>query len=124
MDCSQSTRLADETLSMFSSHHVFDVQDLMPRQMNLILDRLRTLPSLDGHWIGEFLGALSPAAPQQVLALLIDRISLAGDHSRADYRPIPYGWDERSPLRFRETDAFEVILRNLRNWAAGAADAP
>ena len=124
IDFGTSTRLADETLSMFSPHHVFDVQNLTSPQLNPILGRLRTLPSLDGHWIGEFLGALSPVAPQQVLALLTDRITLAGDQSLSDYHPIPHGWDERSPLRFRETDAFEVVLRNIRNWAADAANAP
>ncbi len=66
--------------------------------------------------IREFLGALSATEPNEVLDLLEHRIEYSERApSGSQYLPIPYGWDENSPLQFRKSRSFVNVIRRVQN---------
>lgn len=112
-----------EVVSCFGPHGDFGVQDLSPGQQAHLLARLSDCPEIDDYQIGIFLGTLSVMNPSSVMDFLLKRVDTAATASQRNqkFTPIPYLWDESSPLRFRESADFEGILRRLCEWAVEEA---
>lgn len=120
IDFGTSKELADEVLGEFGEHGPFSVVDLDPDQITQILARLVKLVSIDDYNIGNFLRELSVTEPNRVLQLLLDRVERQEAHEGSTgYTPLPHSWDHQPPFRFRETAAYERILRRVRDWTNG-----
>jgi len=80
------------------------------------LERLVDCPSIDGHWIQDFISQVSRTNPRTVLEFLIARITRDAADTTPGYHPMPYEWDERSPLHFRAAPEFPKYLKIVREW--------
>lgn len=81
-----------------------------------LLKRLQNCPSIAGHWVQQFLGHASRFIPAAVLNLLLARVERSEQPAEIRSDPMPFEWDERSALRFRENSEFPLFLTQVREW--------
>ncbi len=55
---------------------------------------------------------------QSLTFLLIAFVRYTGRHEGKGYAPIPYLWEESSPLRFRESNNFSGVIDRLLVWSS------
>ena len=113
--------VADEVCGVFESIGDLATESLDAATIEVMLKKLEVCPSIEGHWIQEFLGAASKVVPAAVLQTLFKRIEIDSDESSDSFQALPYLWgEERSGLNFRETNDFRMHLRAVREWLLGA----
>ncbi len=123
----ESKEVADEILSEFGKHGAFDVAELLPEHLEHLLKELVKCKSIEDYNIETFLGDLSAIQPERVAKLLMDRVEHKEKHSASDafeerYKPLPYLYRNGPALRIAETEAYEKILRKVRDWGAEKTD--
>ena len=113
----RSRRIANEIFSAFaiSPHLSFDSlgRDLISQ----FIEKLKLGPSLEEHWIGEFLARASSVAPRELVQLFMDRIDIATTtNSTAELDPLPGFGDFGPKLHIRDSTEFPDLLRLIREW--------
>jgi hypothetical protein len=112
-----SSPVADEVLGNFGRYGDFTLDDLTSDQVRGILEQLEACHDIGEFQIATFLSSLSQRDPGAVVSLLRRRIDRSdNEDASADYRPIPYRWDDSSPLQIRTSPAFAQILRELCDY--------
>jgi transcriptional regulator with XRE-family HTH domain/chromosome segregation and condensation protein ScpB len=114
--------LADELLTVFTFHQLFEHQAI--DDVQAILEKLMAVPELDGHWIEEFLAQASKAFPRETMAFFMRRVERAGESEDWKYRPSNHGPYGHVPLRFRESDAYSELLRTVAEWMRAGKNKP
>lgn len=86
--------------------------------VRFVLDALKPLPELKGHWIETLLAHLSQHFPELTAGFFIDRVNLATatDEAFSKYRPINYGPWVHVRLRFKESARYSVVLESIWTW--------
>jgi len=116
-----SKRVADEVCSVLEREGSINLQDVPIKALATILAQLRECPSIDEHFICDFLSEMSVVDPESVLRLLRQRVEDAeGGRSNEDFRALPFHWSK--PLRFREDTHLKAILRSILAWIADKTD--
>ena len=102
----RATEIADTFFSVLLHTDDLPFEILAEGDVATILEKLVICPSIDNYWIGQFVGKASERYPIPVMEYLIRRL----EHDRRDeggrFDPLPYSWDERSKLQFRESASF------------------
>jgi hypothetical protein len=112
-----SSQIADEVLGNFGRYGDFTLDDLTSDQARGILEQLEDCHDIGEFQIATFLASLSERNPGAVVSLLRRRIDRPdNEEASGDYRPIPYRWDDSSPLQVRTSPAFAQILRELCDY--------
>lgn len=112
-----SSQVADEVLGNVGRYGDFTLNDLTSDQVRRILEQLEACHDIGEFQIATFLAALSERNPGDVVSLLRRRIDRPdSEEAGADYRPIPYSWDDSSPLQIRTSPAFAQIVRELCDY--------
>lgn len=118
-----SAAIADEVVGNFGAHGDFAVADLTGAQRQYLVAELVPCADIGGYQISTFLSALSVSDARAVVDLLQLRIEYSGAEAvGSDYHPVPYRWDDASPLMFRESGEFEDVVRRVLDWAAREDD--
>lgn len=120
VDLTISKRLMDDVFGLFSSDEA--IRELTDSDTEYFLNRLMEVPELDGHWIETFLAQLSKHRPNQTAKFFMKRVERAVETEDWHYRPCnhyPYG---HVPLRFRESDEFPALLREIAHWMRSNED--
>jgi hypothetical protein len=112
----RSSKVADEVLAMFMHGDSLSFGSLGESTVLALVDRLERCPTIENHWIQEFLAEASRVAPSRVLQLLIKRIERDEKLVSRDFQPMPYLWDEKPRLKFRQGNDLPVHLRTIREW--------
>jgi transcriptional regulator with XRE-family HTH domain len=116
----RSSQVADEVCATFTADGDSTFESLDESTVIATLERLGACPSIDRHWVQEFLVAASLRVPLPVVQLLTKRIDVdAGDHTHT-FQALPYAWEDKQTLRFRETADFPVHLKLVREWLLSA----
>ena len=120
----RSPDLADDALVLFTRREPLSLEYLSREQLKQLLDELLVCPSIDEYWVEQFLGLVCERDMKSVVKLLKDRVERAeqGDYSYDDYRPLPFGWENKSPLSTEGHPERARRLQKLLEWAS--ADVP
>lgn len=109
-------QLADDLLLSFIWNNSALLKRLSEDDVTVLFEKLMAIAELDGHWIEEFLAAVSFAFPEQTLAFFKRRVELAISQENWSYRPINHGPYSNIQLRFRETAVFSSLIIDVAQW--------
>jgi transcriptional regulator with XRE-family HTH domain len=111
-------QLADEAFMFLHSDGDQLFATLTEDDVDYILSQLAPLPQLDGHWVQTILAHLSLHFPERTCNFLLRRVdqAAASGDSLSAMRPSNYGPYTQVPLRFRETDKFNMLLDVVWRW--------
>lgn len=114
VDISGDSQIADEVLGNFGRHGDFEREDLTRSQIDYLLDQLVVCLDIGEYGTGEFLATVSATEPLAVAKMLVRRVDMPD--ADADYRPIPFQWDDASPLRSKESTEFADAVGFICTW--------
>lgn len=116
----RSPHLADDALVLFTRGEPLSLEYLRPEQLEQLLRELLVCPSIDEYWVEQFLGLVCERDMGSVVKLLKDRVERAeqGDYDYDDYRPLPFGWEDKSPLSTEGHRDRARQLQELLEWAS------
>ncbi|MHB1438759.1 MAG: helix-turn-helix domain-containing protein [Thiobacillus sp.] len=118
MGIGRSPALADDTLVLFARDEPLRIEMLDEVSLAAIIDQLVECERIDEHWVGQFIGKLSRTHLATVVGLLERRIERAeGEAISPDYRPVPFGWDDKSAIQSAGHPQRRAVLDGLRDWA-------
>jgi transcriptional regulator with XRE-family HTH domain len=116
VDLSISSDLADAVLLLFQRDEMIPFRLLTGEDIEYFLKKLMSLPELDGHWIQTFLSNASKYHAQRAATFFMERVEHAVKSNDWRYRPCNSGPYRNVPLRFRESEEFGSILRQVTTW--------
>jgi hypothetical protein len=82
----------------------------------LFLKKLMLIPELNGYWIEKFLAKVSMYHAQHAAAFFMARVEHAMSIDDWHYRPCNHGPYLHVPLRFRKSEEFGSLLRQVYQW--------
>lgn len=112
----RSPKIADEVFCMFTHPGELPFKSLGEPTVLACIDKLAACPSIENHWVEEFLAAASRTVPSRVIQFMIERIERDAGGSVREFQPMPYLWDEHPRLKFRETADLAAHLKTIREW--------
>jgi transcriptional regulator with XRE-family HTH domain len=113
--------VADEVFRSFTAEGPLQWRQLPVLEADVMLAQLVTCPSIEEYHIQEFLCGLSKENPEQVVALLMQRVERWEEVGSAlEYQPLPYQWT--SPLQIRSDPELRKYLRRIRDWLSSKPD--
>ena len=116
-------RLADRALSLFSENEHLQTTMLSKKATQAFCDQITACDSIGGHWVGKFLNALSVRDFPCVIEMLKQRVVLAEtERVSTDFRPLPFRWDDMSPISAIGSLKRRLLLDDLRDWASVSTD--
>jgi transcriptional regulator with XRE-family HTH domain len=80
------------------------------------LNGLKNVPKLEGHWVEEFLSALSEQYPIELLDFIILRVEHAVEINDYSFRPINYGPFSYVPLQFYKSPQAQFANAKIWKW--------
>lgn len=114
VDIGMSDRIADDVLIIINDDDIFAI--LEEKDVEYILEKLKELSELNGHWIETFLSKASVDHSWRTARFFMDRVERAADSQNWEYRPCNYGPYCNVPLQFRKSPEFGSILQHVANW--------
>jgi hypothetical protein len=118
----RSGTIADEFCSVLLHSKSFPLESLSEGMIGAIFEQLIHCPTIDNYWVESFLARMSQRFPELTIDFLLKRLDIVKRDRPGEFSPIPYGWDDRSPLQFRESAAFAACLQRVRVWLSKAAN--
>lgn len=92
------------------------LERLNDRDVRQMLERMRTLPRVEGHWAEEILRHLAGHHGEQLAGFLLDRADLAlGEDSSRDFAVLGHS-RRRGQIGFHESPAVRSILARAWTW--------
>lgn len=92
------------------------LERLNDRDVRQMLDRMRTLPRVEGHWAEEILQHLAGRHAEQLAGFLFDRADLAlGEDRSQEFAVLGYS-RHRGQIGFHESPAVREILARAWTW--------
>lgn len=87
------------------------------------LSKLIALSEIEEYWIQQMVGILSGSHPEVVLECLLSRIMNAETDPRGySYRAIPFHWNQKARLKFRESGYLRTAMRCVLDFARDAQE--
>lgn len=117
---SDSPEVADEVFAIFSGKGSVQWSALSPSVADGMLTQVVDCPSIDRHWVQQFLSVLSKDKPRKVAQLLRHRIERWEQLEYGGYDALPLHWNYF--LQIRADPDLIKILRELVEWIAAAQD--
>ncbi len=116
----RSPELADEVFATLMHSGPLECSSLSEGTVRALISKLAVCPSIDNHWIQEFVARASMITPSAVVEFLIGRIGRDGADAGGRFQPMPYFWEERAKLKVRESGDLGRQLRKIREWLFAA----
>lgn len=88
------------------------------------LNGLKYVPKLEGHWVEEFLAALSEQYPMELLNFIFSRVEYAVQENAYDFRPINHGPYAYVPLEFHQSSQAQLVYTKIWNWLLDNLNTP
>jgi len=111
-------RLADEALMLPHLERATFHALLTPGHVRAVLDKLKPLDELDGHWVEEFLAFCSREHADACARFFMDRVEHAAASENWKHRPCNHGPYGHVPLKFREAPQSGTLLFQISTWMA------
>ena len=109
-----SAEVADEVFATFSGQGSLRWSALSPSIADDMLKQIVDCPSIEQHWVQQFLFALSREQPTKLVLLLRNRVERWEQLGYGGYDPLPFHWS--FPLQVRSDPDLINILRGLLKW--------
>jgi len=116
VDISISSKVADDVLVLFHRDEIIPFRMLTDEDVVHFLKKLMLIPKLNGYWIETFLSKVSMCHAQRAAAFFMARVEHAVSTNDWHYRPCNNGPYLHVPLRFRESEEFGPLLRQVSQW--------
>ncbi|MFL6314167.1 MAG: helix-turn-helix domain-containing protein [Terriglobales bacterium] len=111
-----SHSVADDFLMIFYGSESNMFASLSKSDMDEILQKLLSLPELEGFWIERFLATAAKLHPLSTLEFFIKRVEYAAANKDWACRPCNYGPYVHTPLQFRESGQLPTIFHRVSKW--------
>jgi hypothetical protein len=115
-DLHADAELADAMVMGMVGFRQAILDDLTVEDVEKLLLSIEPIPRLEGHWIDEFMAALSRQFPHQVAEFFISRVERAAAAESFEFRAANNGPWSRCRLRFLETEEGLAVLRRVWAW--------
>lgn len=122
VDIGISSKVADDVFFLFERDEMIPFRLLTDEDIEHFLKKLMSIPELDGHWIETFLSEVSRHHAKRAATFFMDRVEHAVKTNDWHYRPCNHGPYLHVPLRFRESEEFGSILRQVSQWMKSHPD--
>ena len=116
----RSARIGDEVFGSFARPNGISLDSLDDAMLGNFLKKLAACPSLDNHWIGEFLQHAALKIPGPLVQVFIDRIDKDGGDTERSFDPAPFSLGSHTRLDFRADPQFHLHLKAVREWLLAA----
>ena len=116
----RSARVADEVFGTFARPGDLSLDSLDDSDVGAFLDKLAACPSLDNHWVQDFLKHVALRLPGRLVSFLIGRVDKDSDDSERTFSPLPFSLTDRALLNFRADPNLSQHLRTDREWLLAA----
>ncbi len=117
---SDSPEVADDVFATFSGQGSLRWSAVPPCVADDMLTQIVECPSIEQHWIQEFLCVLSKEQPTKLVGLLRSRIERWEQFGYGGYDPLPFHWS--FPLQIRADPDLIKVLRGLLEWISDAPE--
>jgi hypothetical protein len=117
---SDSAEVADEIFAAFSGQGSLRWSALPPKVADDMLRQIVECPSIEQHWIQEFVVVLSKEQPPKLVRLLRNRIERWEQLGYGEYDPLPFHWSY--PLQVRTDPNLINVLHGLLEWISEAPE--
>jgi hypothetical protein len=114
VDFDNSQERAESVLSLFGQSIPLEAQS--DQTIQAFLQKLKTVPELEGHWVETFLAHASEHYPDYTADFFMKRVEHSADQKDWSFRPCNHRPFTMTPLRFREAKEFGDILRRVVYW--------
>jgi hypothetical protein len=118
-----SASIADEALGLLQFDNGELLAELGEKDVELMLSKLKKIPTLDGHWLEEFLAHASKAYAIHCAKFFMDRVDVAGSADDWEFRPCNHGPFGHVPLKFKESPEFASVLSKVSDWLGSKGNA-
>jgi transcriptional regulator with XRE-family HTH domain len=122
VDVGRSHYLISEFFATVMNQKELQEVFLLQDQITNVLSKMQYTPDIEEYWFEQYLGRASERSPGVTVDFLIERIRHNVSNGSQEFRPMPYLWDERSPLNFRSSSGLKDALLRIREWVEGASD--
>jgi len=116
VDIGFSSQVANDVLDLFHRDELISFRLLSDEDVKYFIEKLIPIPELDGYWIDTFLSNVSRYYTQLAAAFFMARVEHAANIDDWHYRPCNHGSYSHVPLRFRESEEFGVLFRQVVHW--------
>lgn len=116
VDFGISSKVADDVLNLFRRDQLISFRLLTDEDVEYFIKKLMPIPKLDGYWIETFLSNVSRYHTQLAAAFFMARVEYAANIDDWHYRPCNHGVYLHVPLRFRESEEFGSLFRQVVHW--------
>lgn len=122
VDLNISTGVADDVCILFQRDEMIPFRSLTSDDIEHFLACLKPTPHLDGYWVETFLSRVSKHHARLGAEFFMERVELAARASDWTLRPCNHGPYVHIPLRFRESEDFALVLRQISQWITAWPD--
>jgi transcriptional regulator with XRE-family HTH domain len=116
IDFRASPEATDEVFVLFLTKDLIPFDVLTSADIEHIFAQLTHVPELNGYWTEMFLSRTSKAYPWETAKFFMDRVEQSAAREDWNYRPVNFGPYIHTPLRFRESDQFPLLLKTIWPW--------
>jgi len=116
VDFGTSAQIADDVLILLQRNVTIPFESLTEEDVKHFLKKLMAVPELDGYWIETFLSKVSKYHARIGASFFMDRVEHAATTEDWRYRPCNTGPYVHVPLRFRESEEFGSLLKQISSW--------
>ena len=116
VDIGSSNQVADDVLNLFNRDELISFSLLTDADVEYFIKKLMPIPTLDGYWIETFLSNASIYHTQLAAAFFMARVEYAAKIDDWHYKPYNHGVYLNVPLRFRESEEFGSLFRQVVHW--------
>jgi hypothetical protein len=117
-----SSNVADDLLILFQRDEMIPFSMLTEEDINYFLTKLMPLPELNGYWIESFLSRSSKYHAKRTAKFFMERVEHAAKTQDWRFRPCNHGPYCHVPLRFRESQEFGQLLRQVAQWIKSSTE--
>jgi transcriptional regulator with XRE-family HTH domain len=116
VDIGFSSQIANDVLDLFHRDELISFRLLSDEDVKYFIEKLIPIPELDGYWIDTFLSNVSRYHTQLAAAFFMARVEHAANIDDWHYQPCNHGLYPHASLRFRESEEFGSIFRQVVHW--------
>ncbi|MBU4260403.1 MAG: helix-turn-helix domain-containing protein [Proteobacteria bacterium] len=122
VDIGMSGNIAEDVFMFFYGDKMIPFRMLTEDDIDYFLTKLMLLPKLNKYWIETFLSKTSKYHTKRTAAFFMKRVEHAAKTQDWHYRPCNYGPYCHVPLRFRESQEFGPLLRQVAQWMKSSTE--
>ncbi|EKF72770.1 XRE family transcriptional regulator, partial [Alcanivorax hongdengensis A-11-3] len=116
---SQAHQHLHELFLIAANDDLFPINSISEEFIDHLLSILGPIPTIEDHWVQEFLAKVIKIYPRKVISLFTSRIEFAVKNEDWQTRPVPHGPYRSSDFNLLSLQDGPQILDQLLDWSLG-----